>query len=104
MIAVPAAKRHGPFQIPAGGNNLGAVATMLDQLNNVQNGTYYIIFYDGTSADSNAYLYVATATEGDGFDFADANGVTNGYDTDTLELLAVINGVGSDTMTAMNFM
>ena len=91
------------FQIPSGGTNLGAVATMLDQLNNVQNGTYYIIIYDGTSANSNAYLYVATATEGDGFDFADNNGAANGYDTDTVELLAVINGVGGDTFTSLNF-
>ena len=91
------------FQIPSGGTNLGAVATMLDQLNNVQNGTYYIVIYDGTSANSNAYLYVATATEGDGFDFADNNGATNGYDTDTVELVAKIMGVGGDTMTSLNF-
>ena len=90
------------FQI-SNPSNLGAVATMLDRLNNVQNGTYYVIIYDGTSANSNAYLYVATATEGNGFSFADANGATNGYNTDTVELLAKIMGVGGDTMTSLNF-
>jgi hypothetical protein len=90
------------FQINDG-TNLGAVATMLDQLNGVQDGTYYIVIYDGTSANSNAWVYVATATEGDGFDFADANGATNGYDTDTLELLGVLNSVGADLLTSQNF-
>jgi hypothetical protein len=90
------------FQINDG-TNLGAVATMLDQLNGVQDGTYYIVIYDGTSANSNAYIYVATATEGDGFDFADTNGATNGYDTDTLELLGVLNSVGADLLTSQNF-
>ena len=90
------------FQINDG-TNLGAVATMLDRLNGVQDGTYYIVIYDGTSANSNAWIYVATATEGDGFDFADVNGATNGYDTDTLELLAVLNNVGADALTSQNF-
>jgi len=90
------------FQINDG-ENLGAVATMLWQLNNVQDGTYYVVIYDGTSADSNAWIYAATATEGDGFDFADDNGSTNGYDVDTVELIGVIMGVGADNLTSQNF-
>jgi hypothetical protein len=90
------------FQINDG-RNLGAVATMLDQLNNVQDGNYYVVIYDGTSADSNAWIYAATATEGDGFDFADTNGATNGFDTDTVELIGVLMGVGADSLTSQNF-
>jgi hypothetical protein len=90
------------FQINDG-RNLGAVATMLDQLNNVQDGNYYVVIYDGTSADSNAWIYAATATEGDGFDFADTNGATNGFDTDTVELIGVLMGVGADNLTSQNF-
>ena len=83
--------------------NLGAAATMLSQLNNVQDGTYYVVIYDGTSADSNAWIYAATATEGDGFDFADDNGSTNGYDVDTVELIGVMMTVGADNLTSQNF-
>jgi hypothetical protein len=90
------------FQINDG-TNLGAVATMLDQLNGVQDGNYYIVIYDGTAPDSNAWIYAATATEGDGFDFADTNGATNGYDTDTVELIGFITGIGADTLTSQNF-
>ena len=90
------------FQINDG-RNLGAVATMLDQLNNVQDGNYYVVIYDGTSADSNAWIYAATATESDGFDFADTNGATTGFDTDTVELIGVLMGVGADSLTSQNF-
>ena len=90
------------FQINDG-ENLGAAATMLSQLNNVQDGTYYVVIYDGTSADSNAWIYAATATEGDGFDFADDNGSTNGYDVDTVELIGVMMTVGADNLTSQNF-
>jgi hypothetical protein len=90
------------FQINDG-TNLGAVATMLDQLNNVQDGAYYIAIYDGNLDDSNAWIYAATATEGDGFDFADTNGVTNGYDRDTLELIGLLTDVGADNLTSQNF-
>jgi hypothetical protein len=79
--------------------NLLAVATMLDQMNNVQDGTYYIVIYDG--AGTGAYIYVATATEGDGFDFAETAG--GDYDTDTLELLAQLTGVASNSIDAGNF-
>ncbi|MCL7466750.1 hypothetical protein MXB90_17100, partial [Phaeovulum sp. NW3] len=90
------------FQINDG-TNLGAVATMLDQLNGVQDGNYYVVIYDGTDPDSNAWIYAATATEGDGFDFADTNGATNGYDTDTVELIGFIDSIGADTLTSQNF-
>ena len=69
----------------------------------MQDGTYYVAIYDGTSANSNAWIYAATATEGDGFDFADDNGSINGYDTDTVELLGVVMGVGADNLTSQNF-
>ena len=80
-----------------------SLATMLDQLNNVQDGHYYIAVYDGTSASANAFIYAATATEGDGFDFADVNGATNGYDQDTVELIGILTGVGANNLTSQNF-
>ena len=79
--------------------NLLAVATMLDSLNNVQDGTYYIVIYDGSG--TGAFVYVATATEGDGFDFAETAGGT--LDTDTLELLAEITGVAGNSIDSSNF-
>lgn len=79
--------------------NLLAVATMLDALNNVQDGTYYIVIYDGNG--TGAYVYVATATEGDGFDFAEAP--AGAFDTDTLELIAEITGVTANSIDASNF-
>jgi hypothetical protein len=79
--------------------NLLAVATMLDSMNNVQDGTYYIVIYDGSG--TGAFVYVATATEGDGFDFAETAGGT--LDTDTLELIAEITGVTSNSIDASNF-
>jgi hypothetical protein len=91
------------FQV-ADPNNLSAMAGQLDQLNNVADGTYFIVAYNGsTGADAKAFLYGATATEGDGFDFEDANEYVNGFDTDTLELLAVYNGVSANSLTSDNF-
>jgi Ca2+-binding RTX toxin-like protein len=80
-----------------------SMATMMDQLNNVQDGNYYVVVYDGTSATSNAFIYAATATEGDGFDFADVNGATNGNDLDTVELIGILTGVGANNVTSQNF-
>ena len=80
-----------------------SMATMMDQLNNVQDGNYYIVVYDGTSANANAFIYAATATEGDGFDFADVNGATNGNDLDTVELIGILTGVGANNVTSQNF-
>jgi hypothetical protein len=87
----------------ADGTNLGAVATILSQLNNVQDGHYYVVIYDGDGANANAYLYAAVATEGDFFDFADINGNTNGYDTDTVELIGFMQNVGANAFTSLNF-
>ena len=80
-----------------------SMATMMDQLNNVQDGHYYVVVYDGTSASANAFIYAATATEGDGFDFADVNGATNGNDLDTVELIGILTGVGANNVTSQNF-
>ena len=86
------------------GTNLGAVATMLDSLNNVQDGNYYVVIYDGNSSTSNAWIYAARATEGDGFDFADVDGnTTSAYDTDSVELIGVLWSIGADTLTSQNF-
>ena len=90
------------FQINDG-TNLGAVATMLSQLNNVQDGNYYVVIYDGNFSDSNAWIYAARATEGDGFDFADIDAGNQGFDTDSVELLGVLLGVGADSLTSQNF-
>jgi len=83
--------------------NLGSIATMLDTINNVNDGEYYIIVYNGNDTNADAALYYARATEGDGFDFADSNGATGGYDTDSLELLAVFHDVGANTLNSQNF-
>ena len=85
------------------GDSLVAVATLLRQLNNVNNGDYYIVMYDGNEVDSNAFLYAARATEGDGFDFADVDGPDTGYDADTVELIGVFNQVGGNAFTSQNF-
>ena len=83
--------------------NLQSVATMLGSLSNVGDGEYYIVVYNGRDANADAALYYARATEGDGFDFADSNGSTGGYDTDSLELLAVFHEVGSNEFSSLNF-
>lgn len=82
---------------------LNSVATMLDSLSNVADGEYYIVAYNGSDANADAALYYARATEGDGFDFADTNGSTGGYDTDSLELLAVFHEVGANELSSLNF-
>jgi hypothetical protein len=82
---------------------LGSVATMLDSLSNVADGDYYIVAYNGSDTNADAGLYYARATEGDGFDFADTNGATGGYDTDSLELLAVFHEVGANELSSLNF-
>jgi hypothetical protein len=83
--------------------NLQSVATMLDSLSNVGDGEYYIIVYNGRDVNADAALYYARATEGDGFDFADSDADTGGYDTDSLELLAVFHEVGSNEFSSLNF-
>ncbi|MFP1646549.1 beta strand repeat-containing protein, partial [Pontitalea aquivivens] len=102
VIEISSNTTDGGFQI-SDPTNLGAVATMLDQLNNVQDGTYFIVVYDGSGVDADAYLYQATATESDGFDFADFNGATNGVDTDTLEFIGQFIDVGGDVLNSQNF-
>lgn len=83
--------------------SLSTVATMLSTLSNVADGEYYAILYDGSDTNANAFLYYARATEGDGFDFADTNGASGGYDTDSLELLAVFHDVGANAFSSLNF-
>jgi hypothetical protein len=83
--------------------NLQSVATMLGSLSNVGDGEYYVIVYNGRDVNADAALFYARATEGDGFDFADSNGGTGGYDTDSLELLAVFHNVGSNGFSSLNF-
>jgi hypothetical protein len=83
--------------------NLQSIATMLDSLSNVGDGNYYIMVYNGQDTNADAALYYARATEGDGLDFADTNGLTGGYDTDSLELLSVFHDVGANTFSSLNF-
>lgn len=82
---------------------LSTIANMLRTLSNVEDGEYYVIVYDGSDINANAFLYYARATEGDGFDFADVNGDTGGYDTDSVELMAVFHGVGANAFSSLNF-
>ena len=83
---------------------LDLVADMLKTLNQVEDGKHYIIIYDGNnSTTAKAGLYVATATEGDGFDFADVDSTNGVVDADNLELLAVFNNVGSNEFESLNF-
>ena len=101
VIEISSNTSDGGFQL-SNPLNLGAIATQLDQLNNLQDGTYFILAYNGSGADADAYLYKATATEGDGLDFADILGA-NGVDQDTLELVAHFVDVGGDVLTSSNF-
>ena len=48
-------------------------------------------------------LYIARATAGNGFNFADTNGILGGIDTDSVELVAVFHGVGADSFNSQNF-
>jgi hypothetical protein len=82
--------------------DLTSVAYMLQSLKNVSDGIYYIIIYDG-AAVSNAGLYIARATAGNGFNFADTNGILGDVDTDSVELVAVFHSVGADAFTGSNF-
>jgi len=86
-------------------NNLAAIAYPMKALGNIANGSYYIVAYSGTDAGADAYIYAATATEGDGFDFADVDGLggIGVYDTDTVELIGIIRGIGANTLTGLNF-
>jgi hypothetical protein len=102
VIEISSNTSDGGFQL-SNPLNLGAVATQLDQLNNLQDGTYFIIVYNGSGSGADAYMYRATATEGDGLDFADFNGGTNGNDQDTLELIAQFVDVGGDVLNSSNF-
>ncbi len=84
--------------------NLRGVATMLDSLQNVNDGVYYIVVYNDISDENaDAALYVARATEGDGFDFADTNGITGGLDTDSVELVGILYDVGVNSLSSDNF-
>jgi len=100
VIEISSSTSDGGFQL-SNPLNLGAVATQLDQLNNLQDGTYFILIYNGSGAGADAYLYRATATEGDGLDFAE--NPNNGTDQDSLELIAQFIDVGGDTLTSTNF-
>ena len=100
VIEISSNTSDGGFQL-SNPLNLGAVATQLDTLNNLQDGTYFILIYNGSGSGADAYLYRATATEGDGLDFA-LNAPMN-TDQDTLELIAQFVDVGGDALTSSNF-
>jgi hypothetical protein len=77
---------------------------MLNALQNVHDGVYYVAVYNSTDpTQADAALYVARATEGDGFDFKDTNGYLGGLDTDSVELVGVFNHVGANAFTSENF-
>jgi len=85
--------------------NLATVAQRLGSLNNLDDGDYYIIVYNGTDVNTaDAALYFARATAGNGLNFADTNGNLGDYDTDSLELLAVFQGVGANSFSSDNFL
>jgi hypothetical protein len=85
--------------------NLQTVAQQLKSLNNLADGGYYIVIYNGDDLDTaDAGLYFARATAGNGLNFEDTNGAAGGYDTDSLELLAVFNEVGANSFSSDNFL
>lgn len=85
--------------------NLQTVAQQLANLNNLGDGGYYIIIYNGDDVDTaDAGLYYARATAGNGLNFQDTNGAAGGYDTDSLELLAIFNEVGANSFSSDNFL
>jgi len=82
--------------------NLVSLAAMLDNLGNVADGKYYIVVYNGGTVTADAYLYAATATNGDGFNFADT-AADAFVDLDTVELIGVFKNVGYNSFTGNNF-
>ncbi len=88
--------------------NLENVARLLDKIPDFDdNGgsRFYVVLYDyAKGANADAWLYAATATQGDGFDFADGKAANVPRDTDTLELIAIFKGVGVNAFTTDNFL
>ena len=88
--------------------DLEKIATLLARVPAFNDGGvgkgFYVVVYDyakGAAAD--AWLYSATATQNDGFDFADDPDQAKPRDTDTLELIAIFKGVGVNAFTTDNF-
>jgi hypothetical protein len=68
--------------------------------------SFYVVVYSRDSSqatsDRDAWLYAATASQDDGFDFAeDVNAAKR--DTDTLELIGVFKGLGLDAFGQQHF-
>jgi hypothetical protein len=88
--------------------NLENVARLLDNIPDFEdNGgsRFYVVLYDyAKETNADAWLYAATATQGDGFDFADGKPANVARDTDTLELIAIFKGVGVNAFTTDNFL
>jgi hypothetical protein len=88
--------------------NLENVARLLDNIPDFDdNGgsRFYVVLYDyAKEANADAWLYAATATQGDGFDFSDGKPANVTRDTDTLELIAIFKGVGVNAFTTDNFL
>lgn len=90
---------------------LDKIATLLTTLPPIEDSgdvgnSYYVIVYsrDLTQAASqrDAWLYAATASQDDGFDFVED--VTRPKrDTDTLELIGVFKGLGLDAFNSQHF-
>jgi hypothetical protein len=93
--------------IGANPRDLEKIAKFLDFIpsfnDNGVDGGFYVIVYDYAQVDAaDAWLYAATSTQNDGFDFADNPGGSV-RDTDTLELIAIFKGVGVNAFTTDNF-
>jgi hypothetical protein len=88
--------------------NLENVARLLDNIPDFEdNGgsRFYVVLYDyAKETNADAWLYAATATQGDGFDFSDGKPANVTRDTDTLELIAIFKGVGVNAFTTDNFL
>ncbi len=88
--------------------NLENTAKLLDNIPDFDdNGgsRFYVVVYDyAKGANADAWLYAATATQGDGFDFADGKAANLTRDTDTLELIAIFKSVGVNAFTTDNFL
>ena len=89
---------------------LDSIATLLSALPRITDSgsgkSFYIVVYSGDTTQSaatrDAWLYAATSTQSDGFDFAENTSAAT-RDTDTLELIAIFKGIGTNAFDSQHF-
>ena len=76
-----------------------------DMLVGLKDGNYTVVIYsDKESSSADAHLFNIRVDGGDGLDFTiSASGINSQADTDMIEYVGTLREVGSDTLTASNF-